>query len=275
MNDVADRAQQLGDRADRSEWPERMARAGLIAFGVVHLVLGWLAVQLAFGDREEDTSTTGAVQQVAEQPFGGVLVWAIGVGMFLLVIWQAVEAVVGHRDEDGAGLVRKRVTSAGKAVLYAVIGTSAIKVALGKSSSGSEKETDSLTAKVMDLPAGQVLVGLVALGILVVAGFLVHRGVTDGFLKKLDGGGRSGHDGTAYLWMGRVGYVAKGVSVGVVGGLFAYAAITHDSQKSGGLDQALTKVLEQPFGPVLLVAMGIGFACYGVFCFAWSRHFQE
>jgi len=274
MSDLADRAERLGRQADGSDWLDTMARAGLVAFGVVHLVLGWLCVQLALGDRGQDTSTTGAVQELAQQPFGGVLVWAVAVGMFLLVIWQVVEAAVGHREEDGATRVRKRVTSLGKAVVYAVIGYSAVKVATGSSSGGSEKQTDTLTAKVMDLPGGQVLVGLVAVGILVVAGFLVYRGVSDGFLKKIHGGGRTGKDGTAYRWFGRVGYVAKGLALGVVGNLFGYAAATHESKKSGGLDQALTKVLDQPFGPVLIIAIGLGFACYGAFCFAWARHFD-
>jgi hypothetical protein len=54
--------------------------------------------------------------------------------------------------------------------------------------------------------------------------------------------------------------------------LFAYAALTHDPDKSGGLDQALVKVLDQPFGPALLAAIAVGFACFGVFCFARARH---
>ena len=243
---------------------------------MVHLVLGWLAVQLALGDREGSASTSGAVEKLSQQPFGGVLVWAVAVGMFLLVVWQAIEAVVGHEDEDDDKTkIRKKVTSGAKAVLYAVIGVSAVRAATGSSSGGGEKQTDSMTAELMDLPGGQVLVGLVAIGILVVAGFLVHRGVTDGFLKKLDGGGRGGKDGAAYTWAGRVGYVAKGLALAVVGVLFGYAAITHESKKGGGLDQALSKVLDQPFGPALVAAMGVGFACYGVFCFAWARHFND
>ena len=267
-----------GRQADDSEWPEQAARVGLVAYGVVHLVLGWLSVQLALGDREGSASTSGAVQELAQQPFGSVLVWAVALGMLLLVVWQGIEAAVGHTEEtEDKKRIRKRVTSAGKAVIYAALGLSAVRTATGSGGGGggSEKKTDSMTARLMDLPGGQVLVGLVAIGILVVAGFLVHRGVTDGFLKKLDGGGRSGKDGTAYTWAGRIGYVAKGVALGVVGVLFGYAAITHQSKKGGGLDQALHKVLEQPFGPVVLVAIGLGFACYGVFCFAWARHFDD
>jgi hypothetical protein len=58
----------------------------------------------------------------------------------------------------------------------------------------------------------------------------------------------------------------------VIGVLFVYAAIDHNAKKSGGLDQAAQKILQQPFGPVLLFAISVGIGCYGLFCFARARH---
>ena len=272
-SDLGDRAEQAGKQANDSEWMDRAARIGLVAYGLVHVVIAWLAVQLAFGDREESADSTGAVQQLAEQPFGQALVWAVAVGMFLLAVWQGLEAVVGHRDEDGLTLVRKRATSAGKAVIYVVIGISAVRAARGSSSSGGG--TDSTTAKVMDWPGGQLIIGAVGLAILGVGGYLVHKAWTEKFEKDIDAQGKSGSSGTAYLWFGKAGYTAKGVSFGIVGSLFLYAALTHDPKKSGGLDAALKKVLEQPFGPYLLVLMAVGIACYGFFCFARARHLSR
>lgn len=275
MGEISDRADRLGRDAARSDWLDAAARAGLIAFGVVHVVIGWLAVQLALGDREGSASTSGAIQELAQQPFGAILVWLVAIGMGLLAGWQVVEAILGHRDDDGVDRLRRRLTSAGKAVIYAVIAISAVKVAVGEGSGGSEKSTDSMTARLMDLPAGQLLVGLVGAGIVVVGGALVFKGVTDRFLRDIDGGGQAGATGSAYTWLGRVGHVAKGAALGVVGFLFGYAAVTHEADESGGLDQALTEVLDRPFGPVLLVAMGLGIGCFGVFCFAWSRHLDR
>ena len=275
MSNITDRAEHLGRQAQRSDWLDRMARVGLVAYGLMHLVIGCLAVQLAFGDREGSASTSGAIQELSQQPFGGVLVWAVAVGMYLLAGWQVVEVLLGHRERDGIDLVLKRVTSAGKAVVYAAIGTSALKFALGEGSGGTEKKTDTMTANLMDLPAGQVLVGLVGAGIVIVGWALAFKGVTDRFLRDIDGKGQGGATGSAYTWLGRVGYTAKGAALGVVGVLFGYAAITHEADKSGGLDQALTEVLDQPFGPVLLAVMGAGIACFGVFCFAWARHLDR
>jgi len=127
----------------------------------------------------------------------------------------------------------------------------------------------------MNLSGGQLIVGAIALAIIGYGISLIVRGWTEKFRENLDAQGQSGQDGSAYVMLGKVGYIAKGVSIAIVGGLFGYAAITHDAKKSGGLDQALQTVLEQPFGPVLLTAIAIGIACYGVFCFARAKHLSR
>jgi hypothetical protein len=272
------RARGAARRSDGGDWLDIAARIGLVAYGVVHLVIAWLALQLAFGDRSGSPSSSGAISELAQQPFGKVLVWAVAVGMFLLVVWQGIEAAVGHRDEDGNKRTGKRLLSAGKAVVYATIGISAIRVATRSGSSGgksSEKQTDSMTATIMELPAGQLLVGAVGVAILAVGVAFAVRAWTEKFAKHLDAEGKSGNTGRAYLWFGKAGYAAKGVALGVVGSLFCYAALTHDPDESGGLDQALQEVLDKPFGPVLLGVMAVGIGCYGLFCLARARHLSR
>jgi len=238
----------------------------------VNLLLGWVALQLAFGDKSESASSSGALRELASQPFGAVLIWLIALGMFLLMIWRGLEAAIGHREEDGGKRVAKRLVSLLKALIYGAIGVSATQVAMG---SGSSSGTDSMTSKLMDLPAGPWIVGAVGLGII---GYGVSQIViawTDKFAEHLSAEGKSGDTGSAYLLLGKVGYNAKGVAIGLVGVLFLYAAVTHDPKKSGGLDQALQQLLEQPFGPVMLAAIAVGIACYGLFCFARARHLSR
>ena len=127
----------------------------------------------------------------------------------------------------------------------------------------------------MELPAGQWIVGAVGLAIIGYGLSLVVRGWTEKFTEHLDAQGQMGNDGSAYVLLGKIGYIAKGIAITIVGSLFGYAAITHEARKSGGLDQALQTVLEQPFGQVLLVAMGAGIAAYGLFCFARARHLSR
>ena len=256
-----------------NDWIDWVARIGLVAYGVVYVLIGWLAVQLALGDRSGTPSSSGALRELAQQPFGDVLIWAVSLGMFLLAVWQLVEAAVGHRDKDGKKRVGKRLASVGKAVVYIAIGVSGVKIATGSGSSGNGEET--FTAKLMNLPAGQLLVGVVGLAIVGFGVYQLYRAWTEGFADKLDAEGRSGTSGTAYIAFGRAGYTARGIAFVIVGGLFCYAAVTHESSKSGGLDQALFEILDQPFGPFLLGVVGVGLACFGLFTFAQARHLSR
>lgn len=257
------------DNVETSEWFERAIRIGLIAFGVVHLLIAWLALQLAFGHSSGAPSQQGAMQQLAQQPFGTFLLWVIAFGFVALAVWQSFEAVRGHTKHDGGMRVFKRVGSAGKAVLYLVLAVSAAKTALGTSSSSSE---DHLTAQVMDLTGGQLLVGAVGLGTVAVGGYLVSRAVRKSFEKDLEPRATSGSSGTAVVRLGQAGYTAKGIAVAGVGALFIWAAATYDPQKAGGLDVALRKLLDQPYGPWLLAVMALGIGSFGVFCFFWARY---
>ncbi len=269
MNAAADAAESVHD----SGWLDLAVRAGLVAYGVVHLLVAWLAVQLAFGEREENASNSGALHYLTEQPLGEILVWLVAVGMFLLVVWRLLEFAFGHDEEsDTTTRWRKRATSLGKAVIYGALGWSAIKTAVGEGSKGG---TDSTTAKLMNLPGGQLIVGAVGLAIIGYGISLIYRGWAEKFTEHLDASGQSGKDGSAFVLLGKVGYIAKGIAIMIVGGLFGYAAITHEAKKSGGLDQALQTVLRQPYGPVMLTVIAAGIAAYGLFCFARARHLSR
>jgi type IV secretory pathway VirB2 component (pilin) len=274
MGQVADKAQRVGQQAHQSDWLDHVARAGLVAFGLVHLMIAWLAVQLALGDRSEDASNNGALHALAEQPLGGLLIWLVAAGLVLLAVWMVVDFALGHREStDTATRWRKRLTSLGKGVVYGALAASAVKTAAGSGSSSGG--TDSTTARLMGLPGGQLIVGAVGLGIGAVGVYLIYKGWSNKFVEELDAEGTVGKDGSAYMLLGKSGHVAKGLAIAVVAGLFVYAAASHDPKKSGGLDQALQTVLEQPLGPVLLFAIALGIAAYGLFCFARAKHLSR
>lgn len=269
MAGVRETAKDMAHRGDDHPWVRTVARLGMVAYGVVNLLIGWLALQLALGDRSGSASSDGALHQLAQQPLGMALVWGVAVGMLLLVVWRVLEVVVDH--EWGSGI---------KALLYLAIGISAVNIALssgsgsggGSGGSGGGGGTDSWTRQLMQLPGGQLLVGAVGLAIIGYAAVQVHKGWTEKFREDLQAEATSGDLGSAYLTLGKVGYVAKGVAVALVGGLFVWAAVEHSAQKSGGLDVALQTVLRAPFGPVLLGVIALGIVCYGVFCLARAKH---
>ena len=271
MTDIAKNLKHTGKQAHESPWMDHLARAGLIAYGVVHLLIAWVAVQLAFGESGRQASSKGAFAELASQPFGTVALWALAVGLVLLVLWRVLEAAFGHQDEEGTDRLRKRAASALKALLYGVLAFTALKTLLGDSS-GKGK---SMTGTVMGWPGGQWLVALAGVAVIGYAGWTAYRGWSEKFLENLDQQGRMSEIGDAYKWFGKIGYIVKGIATGIVGGLVVHAGLTHSGKQDKGLDDALRTVLEQPFGPLLLSAIAAGLACYGLFCFARARHLDR
>ena len=131
------KARQAGDSASL----ELVARAGLVAYGVVHLLIGWLAVRIAWSASDgKSADSSGALRTLADQPFGKFLLWLVAVGLVALALWQASEAVWGYRNRERGERVRKRVTSGAAAVIYAALGVSAASFALGSGSSSSQSQ---------------------------------------------------------------------------------------------------------------------------------------
>jgi hypothetical protein len=233
---------------------------GLIAYGVVYLLVAWIALQLAWGKSSEEASQQGALQELADKPLGGFLLWVVALGLFALVIWKALELVYGNLETS------KKVSAAGRAVVYLALGISAIRVAVGSGGSSSSGQ-ESMTAKLMQNGAGRVLVVVIGLVIIGVGIRQLYKAYTKKFTEDLTGG--VSH---TTIVLGRVGYAAKGVAFAIVGALFVWAALDYDPQKAGGLDTAMHTIKDQPFGAVLLTVMAIGLACFGVYCFSWSRN---
>lgn len=262
--------QATADRVENNEWFEYGIRAGLAAYGVVHLMIAWLALQLVFGHQStRAASQQGAMHVLASQEFGTPLLWLIGAGFVTLAMWQIVEAAFGHTRQEGATRVFTRVGSAGRAAVYLALAWSAVQTAVG---SGSSTKKDKLTAQLMSEPLGRVLVGLVGVVIIGIGGYLISKAWRRSFESDLSSKATSGRSGSVVVRLGQIGYTAKGASIVVIGSLFATAALTYDAKKAGGLDVALHTLLQQPFGRWLMGLVAIGIGCFGLYCFVWARH---
>jgi Domain of Unknown Function (DUF1206) len=236
---------------------------GLVSYGLVHLVLAWIALQLVFAKRAE-ASPEGALNQLGKQPLGGVLLWIMAIGLLTLTLWQVIEAAIGREQAGRDNRLRRRLTSAGRAIVYLALGLLAIGIATRASGSGQGEET--ITAKLMSVPFGQVLVAAVGAAVIGVGISQIVKGTKQSFTEDLDRGAPP-----AVRRLGTVGYCVKGVALGIIGGLFIWAAITYDPKKAGGMDDALSTIRDQPFGVVLLAIMAAGIACFGIYCFFWAK----
>lgn len=271
MSNTAGKAEGAAHDVADSKALEVLARVGMIAYGVVHLLVGWLALQVAWSGSSENADQSGALSQLAEQPFGTAILWVVAVGLVDLAIWQGAEAIWGVHEGDTKKQVRKQATAAGKAVVYLLLGISAARFAMGSGQSSSQSQ-QSTTQGVLGWPGGQVIVVVAALVLIAVGGANVYRGISRKFLREIDTGALPGNTRQVITRLGQVGFIAKGIALAVVGLLLGYAAITFDPNKATGLDGAMRTIAGQPFGRFLLTAIALGFIAFGLFAFAQARY---
>jgi hypothetical protein len=262
--------------AGESDGLEHLARVGLLAYGVVHLLVAWLALQLAWGGGGESADQSGAMRTLAESPLGKPLLWVIAVGLIALAVWQAAEVLRWRSGWSASGKARtKALRKSGnalvKAAIYITLAVLAIGFATGSGRSSSQQQQET-TAGVFGLPGGQFLVGAAGLVLIGVGAWHVRKGVTKHFLKQIDTTGCSSSATRLVTRLGQVGFPGKGIALALVGGLLVYAAVTFDPSKARGLDGALKTILELPFGRILLTLVAIGIAAFGAFCFVRARY---
>ncbi|XVV03716.1 DUF1206 domain-containing protein [Actinosynnema sp. CA-248983] len=249
-----------------------LGRAGMVCYGVVHVLLAVLTAQVVFGDSGERTDQKGAVGTIAETSFGPVLLWVLAVGLFAFALWQVSMAVSGYQwVSPERKRWYRRFGSVGRAITGVVIGIAAIGYATGSSQKSSTEQSQTWTAKVLALPFGQVLVGAVAVFVIGLGVAVARKGVKKSFEDDLD---MSELPAGTRQWverLGRVGWIGKGIAYGLIGVLVGFAAIEADPAESGGLDKALHTLAAQPYGIFLLALIALGFLGFGVYCFAAAR----
>jgi hypothetical protein len=249
-----------------------VVRTGLVAYGVVHLLVAWLALQVAFGDLDGDgvgkADKTGALQAISANGGGKVVLWLVAVGLGVSAIWQLVEAVSHGRKEGPA-----RAMNFGEAVLFGYLSFSAGKIAAGSSASSTDQAQLGLVGWLLSQSWGKPVV--IAIGLAVVAAglFVAHHGITKRFAREHDLDDDAGRSlRKVAVRLGQIGYVAVGAVYGTAGVLVVVAAAQSEPAKATGLDVALRSLAAQSYGTVLLVLIAAGLALFAVYTLFDARY---
>jgi hypothetical protein len=255
---------------------EQLARVGLLAYGVLHLLVAWLALQLAWGGGGGETDQSGAFGTLARNGAGRFLLWVIGIGLVALAVWQAAEVLRWRSGWSASGkqkakAVRKSVKAVAKALVYLTLAVLAVRFAVGAGRSSAQSQ-QSHTAGVLGWPGGRWLVAVVGLVVIAVGVQQVWSGVTGRFRKQVDLSSAPPKTAKLITRLGQVGFPAKGVALVLVGGLLGWAAITYDPAKARGLDGALHTILAAPGGRLLLTLVALGIAAFGAFSLARAKY---
>ena len=255
-------------RSSRNSRPLRfLARLGYAVSGLLHILIGFIAIGIATGAGGASADQSGALGQLASTPGGVFLLWLVVIGLAALGLWLVISAFLdtGLAGSKRAQYVLKQLA---KGIVYFAIALTALTFARGGSTS-SAASTQSLSAQLLAMPGGVFVVFLIGLAILAVGIYCLAKGATRRFTRDIVVPG--GRIGRATIALGVVGYVAKGVALGVVGILFVVAAFTVNPAAATGLDGALKALAVLPFGMVILVLVGVGLIAYGLYSFVRAR----
>jgi hypothetical protein len=250
---------------------EYAARAGFAASGVLHLLVGYIILQIALGSGGS-ADQSGALATLAGQTGGKIVLWIATIGLIALGLWRLAEAFIGSKpgeqygQQQGDNPAWKRAKSVGLAIANFAIAFSAMQFATGGGQS-SGQQNSGISAQLMQHGWGKLLLVLVGLGVIAVGGYHVYKGATKKFLKDLRVSG-----GTGINAVGMSGYIAKGLVLAGAGILVIVATLQADPAKASGLDAAVKTLGQAPFGKFLLIVAAVGIAAFGAYSFVRSRY---
>ena len=259
-----------GEKVAQSSSFEWLARAGFVARGLIYGIIGILAIKLAVGAGGKTTNQQGALETVARQPFGKVLLILVAIGLGGYALWRLLRALLGHGSED-SDTTFERVAAVASGVVYAGLCAVAVEILLGSGGSGSGN-THKTTGGVFGWPAGTWLVGISG-GVLIGVGlFQGYRGISRDFLKDSKTEEMSPQVRKWIEWIGTFGHLARMVVFGLVGAFLIKAAIDYNPNQAVGLDGALAKLANASYGPFLLGIAAAGLIAFGIYSLCDARY---
>lgn len=249
------------------EW---LSRAGFVARSAIYAIIGILALKLAIGSGGKLTNQHGALNTVANQPFGSLLLTLLAIGLGGYALWRLFRAALG-RGPEGSDSGFDRLAALASGLAYGALCVLAVEILIGSGSSSSTNPKSS-AAGILGWPGGPWIVGAAGAVMICVALYQAYKGVTQKFLddsktEEMSPGVRK--------WIGRigtVGHLARAVVFGLIGVFLVKAAIEYNPKTAVGLDGALAKLANQPYGSVLLGIVAVGLIAFALYSLSDARY---
>lgn len=243
-----------------------VSRIGMIAKGIVYLLIGILTVLPIFGMGGQTSSSKGALRFLAEQSYGQILLVILGLGLFGYLFFRCYQAFANlkNHDDDAKGyLIRASYVVSG--LIYGFLGYTALKMVFGSSSGQGNTVSKILNSDYGDIIA--IAIGLVLLGKAIYEFYMAYSGK---FKEQVEHAQISSKERTLLTNAGKVGFTARGIVAGILAYLFFKAGFQNTS---GDINKAdAFNLLQNEFGSIIMAIVAAGIAFYGVFMLIKSKY---
>ena len=265
------RAGGRGRAGQAGKWLTWLAKAGFTARGVMYVLIGIIAIEIAVNGSHQQADRTGAVHLVARTAFGSLILWLLVIGFAGMTLWRLSEAAWGSPEADGRK-ASKRLGNLARAVFYAAVTFGILKYALGVGQpNSSDTQSQDLTAAAMKYQGGQVIVALAGVVVVAAGLYVIYRAYKLKFLKHLRMGSASPRTRKVVTRLGQIGGIARGLVFGTIGVFLVIAAKDANPRQAKGIDSALRALAHTPLGPWLLVIVAIGLMMFGAYSWCEAR----
>jgi hypothetical protein len=281
--DIIDNVKHDSERAARkaafSPFMEFLARLGFGARGLIYLMMGVIAVQVANGGRNAPADQQGALAAIGAQPGGHIVLMVVLVGLAGYALWGVIRTVFDplHVGSDAKDLLQ-RLWFLLSAVTYAtlIIPTYGYLSGSAKAAQNGAQtvQTQHSVSTIISQPWGRWAVGIVGVIVIVAGVAQVYQGLSRKFDKQFQKYELNSQQRVWIKRIGRFGTAARGVVFGLTGVFITLSAYQANPGKAQGMDGALMALARQPYGFWLLSVVAVGLIAFGVYSItgaAWFR----
>jgi hypothetical protein len=250
--------------------------------GVVFIVLAYLVARIASGvlggsSTHTAASGSGVAQTVADQDGGRVMVFLLGAGLAFYALFCVLDAVLHHEYSSDAKRWARKGQAAGRAVIYGTLSVYAFYTAAnprnGSGSSAQEnREQTHWSGRVLSWPAGWLWLGLLGVGLLAGAGYLVAKAVRRSFFEDVDESAMSRRARAVASVTGVTGFLGRAALFGMVGWFVLQAAIQDDPKDSQAVDGSVRTFADNPAGAAFLYVVAVALVAFGCYMFIEARY---
>jgi hypothetical protein len=241
---------------------ESAARLGFASKALIYAIVGGLAIGAGARVGGRVTDASGALRFILRQPYGQALLIVLSIGLFGYALWRFLDAYYDP-DRDGKGFVALivRIGHVIRGGIYGALGLEAFRLARGlRGSTG--REAQMWTARIMDLPFGDWLIGFAGLCVIVFGASEVLHSLKGKMHKSIDLSRVPPGLRNAAINVSSFGVGARGVILGVLGIFLVKAALEQDPSEAHGTRESVLELANAVSSRWMLVAIGAGLIAY-------------